>query len=117
MVLADHNATMSLIATQATPADPGLGVEGSDGVVRWSGYCQAHLEQDTTLVIKGGQQIEIEQVKVALPRNLPTSPNVGDLVTFVPLPLFGGSTQVLRVYAVDATDAQFGKINLICRRS
>lgn len=83
MYLLGHNAYLTQIESPAVPADPGKGITGSGPTVRWTGQVQAYIDEDIIQEVRQGQLVMFSKTIIDLPVNLPTWPNVGDIVSFV----------------------------------
>jgi hypothetical protein len=100
-----HNAHLTAILAPAVPADPTAGIPGSPQTTRWSGDCEAYVDEDIADLIKGGMRVQLSSTIVDLPANLPVWPNEEDLMTLK-------RAGVIARYAPAAPQLE----NLVCRR-
>lgn len=119
MILASHNANLVDIASPAVPADPSLGIEGTDPFSRWSGIAQAYVQDTRTETVNGGARIIITESLVNVPANLPVWPLINDVITVNKLPRLSQPGYVLTLQVREVNDHYLtvGFIQLTCRKS
>jgi hypothetical protein len=118
VIMADHNAHLTQIATPAVVADPTVGIAGSPQVVKWSGDVWAHNEDETTQIVRAGQLVELTTTRIFLPQNLSVWPVMNDLLTFSYIGPMGVSSEppvVLRTRDVNDRFRLLGYIIVTAR--